>query len=140
MTPPTPLDTVLAYLEQINRHDVGKICSLMTDDHEFVDSLGSLIRGKAAMRQAWIGYFYLIPDYRIAFTQSFASGDSVAVFGTARGTYAPGGAAAGGSSWEMPLAVRARVRNGLVARWEVYADNEPVRSLIASAGEKPPAP
>jgi ketosteroid isomerase-like protein len=137
MPQPTPLETVLAYLDQINRHDVGKICSLMTDDHEFVDSLGSVIRGKAAMRQAWIGYFYLIPDYRIVFTQSFSTGDAVAFFGTAAGTYAPGGNANKGASWEMPLAVRSLVRNGLVARWEVYADNEPVRSLIASSGETP---
>jgi ketosteroid isomerase-like protein len=138
MPSPSPLDAVLAFLEQINRHDVEGICALMSDDHEFVDSLGSVIRGKAAMRQAWIGYFYLVPDYRIAFSQSFVAGDSVAVFGTAAGTYAPGGKADKGKPWSMPLAIRGIVRNGLVSRWEVYADNEPVRSNIAASGGSTP--
>jgi ketosteroid isomerase-like protein len=137
MGSPSPLESVFEFLEQINRHDVDRICALMTEDHEFVDSLGSVVRGRDAMRQAWVGYFYLIPDYRIISGQSFAAGDSVAIFGTATGTYAPGGTMVKGKSWRMPLAIRSTVRNGLVARWEVYADNEPVRSIMAAAGIPP---
>jgi ketosteroid isomerase-like protein len=132
MPPPNSLDVVLSFLEQINRHDVDQICALMSDDHEFVDSLGSVVRGKTAMRQAWIGYFFLVPDYRITLDQSFTAGDAVALFGTASGTYAPGGKADKAKSWQMPLAIRGTVRNSQVARWEVYADNEPVRSLMGT--------
>jgi ketosteroid isomerase-like protein len=140
MAPSPPLDVVLAFVEQINRHDVDRICGLMTDDHELIDSLGSVVRGLPAMRQAWIGYFYLIPDYRIAVSHSFAAGDSVAVFGSASGTYAPGGAFEKGKSWCMPLAIRGTVRDDRVARWEVYADNEPVRNIISALGGTPRTP
>jgi RimJ/RimL family protein N-acetyltransferase len=34
--------------------------------------------------------------------------------------------------WTLPAAWRARVDAGLVSHWQIYADNEPVRQLMAS--------
>jgi hypothetical protein len=121
---------LLDFIEKINRHDIGGLTALMTDDHEFVDSLGMAVRGKDAMRQAWIGYFYLIPDYAIAVDDVFAKDDSAALVGTASGTCAERGKLLPENRWSIPIAIRCTVRDGFVARWQVFADNEPVRRLM----------
>ena len=35
-----PVETVLLFMDRINQHDADKLVELVTDDHEFVDSLG----------------------------------------------------------------------------------------------------
>jgi hypothetical protein len=125
-----PSAVVLAFIGKINRHDVGGLTALMTDDHEFVDSLGMAVRGKDAMRQAWISYFFLIPDYAITVDDLFTKDNSAAVVGTAGGTYAVRGELLPENGWSIPIAIRCTVRDGLVARWQVFADNEPVRQLM----------
>ena len=48
----------------INAHDQKGIVFLCTDDHVFIDSLGSQMSGRERLEQAWTGYFSLFPDYR----------------------------------------------------------------------------
>jgi len=127
---PSSRETVLAFIQAINRHEIATLTSLMTADHEFVDSLGVTVRGKDEMRQAWIAYFFMIPDYTITVLDALAQGDAVVVTGRAAGTVAASGTLPPGNRWEIPLAVRADVREGKVARWQVFADNEPVRAIL----------
>ncbi len=122
-----PIQTVLAFVESINRHDVAAMVSLMTEDHEFTDSVGDCVKGVDQLRKAWIAYFYLFPDFRIKVDQTLARGDIVGLFGTASGTYTQAGKA-----WQMPAAWKVSVRDDRVASWQVYADNEPVRVLMSS--------
>jgi len=126
----SPQDTVLAFIRAINRHEIASITNLMTTDHEFVDSLDGTVRGKEQMRQAWIAYFFMIPDYTITVVDVFPRGDVVAVTGRAAGTVAASGALPPGNRWEIPIALRADIRDGLIARWQVFADNEPVRAIL----------
>jgi len=56
------------------------------------------------------------------------------MLGTARGTYAPDGYLKPENRWETPLAIRAFVEEGLLTEWRVYADNEPVRQKMKTAG------
>ena len=50
-----PVETVLAFLEQINARNVDGLCALMTEDHLFVDGLGNRIRaGNDAQGLGWI--------------------------------------------------------------------------------------
>jgi len=127
-----PLDIVLAFVEKINQHDVEGLCELMTDDHRFVDSLGSSIQGREEMRKAWIGYYYLIPDYEIIYSEIFQRENSVALFGIACGTYVVNGKLLKENRWEIPAAWRAVVRDDRIAEWQVYADNEPVRKIMTA--------
>jgi ketosteroid isomerase-like protein len=126
-------DIILAFVEAINRHDVDRLCRMMTDDHLFIDSLGEAMRGKDAMRGAWTAYFLMVPDYSIVFEEVLEKGETAAVFGTAQGTYAVEGPLRAENAWRIPFAARGGVRDGLVAQWQVYADNEPVRRLMAGA-------
>ena len=122
---------VLAFVDAINRKDVNRLCELMTDDHLFVDSLGNMVSGKEAMRKGWIEYFYMTPDFTISCSDVVQNGSLVGLFGVARGTYAVGGKLLDENRWEMPAAWKAVVRDNLVAEWRVYADNEPVRRVMA---------
>jgi ketosteroid isomerase-like protein len=127
---PSPSETVLAYIQAINRHEIGTLTNLMTPDHEFIDSLGAVAAGRDLMRQAWIAYFFMIPDYRVEVTEVIFQGTSVVVTGKASGTVADRGELPTANAWEIPIAVQADVRNGRVARWRVFADNEPVRQIL----------
>jgi len=126
------LAVVQSFINAINTHDTTHLYHLMTEDHLFVDAMGSTIRGREEMRKAWVAYFYLVPDYLIAVQEAFVKGDSVALFGLARGTCAEQGALHERNRWSLPAAWHAVIRNRQVAEWHVYADNEPVRQILAS--------
>lgn len=128
----SPAAVVLEFMERINAADVAALCSLMTDDHVFIDGLGNHVEGKDKMRAGWTGYFTWFPDYCVSHEEIFAERDAVAVFGTASGTYAVNGKLPKENYWEVPAAWKAIVRDGLVAEWRVYCDNQPARKLLGS--------
>jgi len=117
-------------MERINARDVDGLCALMTEDHLFVDGLGNPMRGREAMRAGWAGYFRMFPDYRVSHEEVFSQGNAVAAFGTAEATYAAGGKLPKENHWSVPAAWRAVVRNGLIAEWQVYADNQAARKIM----------
>ena len=123
---------VEAFVRAINRQDVDGLGELMTDEHRFVDSLGSVVQGREAMRTGWKGYFSMVPDYTVAVEETFCDGPIVVLLGTAQGTYAAGGKVTPQKRWKTPVALRAFVEDGRVAEWRVYADNEPMRRLMAN--------
>ncbi len=128
-----PLETIQRFVDHINRHDVAALTALMTPDHRFVDSLGSAVVGRETMRQGWRQYFQMVPDYHINITRSFMDGPEVVLLGSATGTYSRDGQLRAADSWQTPAAWRALVHDGLVAEWQVYADNEPIRERMRRA-------
>ena len=127
---PTPIEVVLQFEEAVNARNPDAICSLMAADGEFIDSLGNRIQGTEKLRVAWTGYFKMVPDYSISHAEIFANGNTVAVFGSAQGTFAKDGALAKENFWKTPAAWLAVVKNSRVAIWQVYADNEPIRAIM----------
>jgi len=87
--------------------------------------------GRLALEQGWRAYFAMVPDYAIEPTGVFENGETVVQLGTARGTYAPEGELRSDLRWSTSAAFRARIDDGLVAEWQVFADNEPIRRLMA---------
>ncbi len=132
MTIKKSVDIVLAFVEKINAHDVAGLCELMSEDHVFVDSLGATPRGRETMRKGWEVYFAGFPDYRISVTEVMHDGNMIGLFGKARGTYCVDGKLLEENRWEIPAAWRAVVRDGLLAEWQVYADNSPVLRIMES--------
>ena len=126
-----PTSVVDRFIRQINTRNAAGLSRLMTDDHLFVDSLGNTVRGRDEMRKVWIAYFYVIPDFTVTIYEKFLKGNAVGLFGIARGTYNTGGKLLERNRWEMPAAWKAVVREGLIAEWHVFADNEPVRRIMA---------
>jgi uncharacterized protein (TIGR02246 family) len=124
-----PEDTVLAFLEQINAGNVDGLCALMTEDHLFVDGLGNRLQSREAMRKGWAGYFRMFPDYRVSYADVFSHGDVVAAFGSAEGTLAVKGELPEENHSSVPATWRAVVRDGVIAEWQVYADNQSARKI-----------
>jgi ketosteroid isomerase-like protein len=112
---------MLDFVEAINEHNVDKICSLMTDDHTFIDSHGNEAVGKEQMRAGWIGYFQMFPDYKIEITEIFLNGDTIAAFGFAGGTF-KGRSDRKENYWHLPAAWKAIINDGKIQLWQVYAD------------------
>lgn len=150
----TTAETVAqAFIRAINRQDVDRLVELMSPAHRFIDSLGTVVVGREKMRAGWTAYFRMVPDYAIAIEEFYPggahadrSGDPVVVMlGVAGGTYTRDGSlhpehgvptdrssSVGCQNyWQTPIAIRAVVEDGLVAEWCVYADNEPMRKLMA---------
>jgi len=124
-----------AFVNAINCHDPEALCALMTPGHCMIDALGNRMEGRDNLRPAWAGYFRLVPDYAVAIDEIFCSGPAVVMLGVARGTYARDGQLRPENRWQTPLAVRARVEEGLLDEWRIYADNEPMRQLMANSGK-----
>ncbi|OGC75754.1 MAG: hypothetical protein A2Z27_00825 [candidate division Zixibacteria bacterium RBG_16_50_21] len=126
----TAEDIVLAFIQKINRHDPQGIVSLMTENHVFIDSGGNKVQGREKMLKAWRGYFAMMPDYHVEVEKIFQNREEVVLLGTAKGTYPTEGKLLKKNRWEIPAAWRAKVKNGLVSEWQVYADNSVVERII----------
>jgi ketosteroid isomerase-like protein len=121
------------FVTAINAHDPDRLASLMTSNHRFIDSLGTVVEGRDAMREGWNFYFSMVPDYNLDISRSFVAEDGKAeamLVGVASGSYWSNGIKRPDSSWSTPVAVRAVVHDGQIAEWQVYADNEPIREQM----------
>jgi limonene-1,2-epoxide hydrolase len=116
------INVVAAFIAAINRHALGAISDLMTENHTFVDSLGQNVSGREAMISAWKAYFGMFPDYEIRVERMLTENGIVAVFGSASGTYKGKRGLVPENRIVMPAAWRAGVENGKVKLWQVYSD------------------
>lgn len=128
--PDSAIDTVLKFEQLINSRNPEAVCSLLTEDSVFIDSLGNRIEGLPRLRSAWEGYFKMVPDYTISHAEIFVNGNTVGIFGTAQGTFSKDGIIKRENFWQTPAAWQAVVRNGKITFWEVFADNEPIRAIM----------
>ena len=119
-----------SFVEAINKQNVEEICSLMSEDHLFVDSYGNEAVGKALMKEGWLSYFRLFPDYKVEITDILTNGDMVAAFGFASGTY-KGLESNNGNHWRLPASWRAIICDGKIQLWQVYADSKIPFDIIA---------
>ena len=132
---PSPVSVAHAFVDAINRRSAEEIASLMTEDHVFIDSQGARVTGRQHMKTGWQGYFSMVPDYAIEVEETFAEGSVVVMLGAAHGTWASGGVLKQENKWKTPAAWRAVVRGESIAEWRVYADNEPIRKIMARAAK-----
>src|SRR5437870_1564336 len=72
----TSKETILAFIDRINAHDVEGLAELMSDDHTFIDAHGNQVSGKEKMTAGWRGYFEWFPDYYIEVNEVFEGRDA----------------------------------------------------------------
>ncbi|MGA2186030.1 MAG: nuclear transport factor 2 family protein [Bryobacteraceae bacterium] len=123
-SPESPEAVARAFADAINRQSPDLLAELMTEDHVFIDALGTRVAGREAMRAGWTAYYRMVPDYSITVTETYSAGPVVVMLGTAQGSFAA-------EHWQTPAAWRAEIRGVQVAEWRVYADNEPIRQLLS---------
>jgi len=125
-----PIAVGLQFEHAINSRSAEAVCALLTPDSVFIDSLDNRVKGADKMRPAWAAYFKMVPDYSISHSEVFANGNTVAMFGSAQGTSSKDGSIHKENYWHTPAAWRAIVNSGKIALWQVFADNEPLRTLM----------
>jgi ketosteroid isomerase-like protein len=121
---------VLDFVEAINNGNVDKIYDLMTDNHLFIDSQDNRVIGKENMKQAWVGYFALFPDYKIEINKILEEDSFVCILGYASGTYKNLKNKNDRNHWRIPAALTAIVKGNQIKVWQVYADNSMVLEII----------
>ncbi len=121
---------ILDFVDAINSGNVDKLYDLMAIDHLFIDTQDNRTVGKDAMRQAWIGYFSLFPDYKIEINEIFEKDSLVCILGYASGTYRNLTNENNSNHWRIPAAWTAIIKDNKVKQWQVYADNIIVMDII----------
>jgi hypothetical protein len=121
-----------AFVRAINRQDADRLATLMSPAHRFIDSQGKVIEGRDKMREGWAAYFRMVPDYSVAIEEYYPGEPVVVMLGMAGGTYTRNGKLNPENRWQTPVAIRALVEDGFVAEWRVYADNDPIRKVMAT--------
>jgi ketosteroid isomerase-like protein len=127
----SPQSVTNAFVRALNRQDLEDMLAMMSPTHRLVDSMGTIVEGRDKMRAGWAGYFKMVPDYTLAIEEIYVNGPVVILLGIAQGTYTCDGKLTPENRWNTPIALRAFVEDGLIAEWKVYADNEPMRRLMA---------
>ena len=125
-----PASVTRRFVDAVNARDPDRILGHTTDDHVFIDSLGFRTIGRGPLREAWVAYFKMVPDFRISLDQVIEKGEVVVAFGAASGTWVHRPPPRPENRWSTPAAWRAVVRSGQVAEWRVYADLEPLRAIM----------
>ena len=131
----TNKETVLAFINRINAHDVDRLVELMADEHCFIDAHGNQVRGKERMITGWRSYFNWFPVYAIEVNEIFESEGTLAMFGIA------GSSLTGSSlkerpeaSWSLPAAWKAIVKDSRIMLWQVFADTKIPFEIIERHG------
>lgn len=125
---------VSEFVDAINAADVDAVYRLMAEDHLFIDSDGTEVRGRDTVREGWIGYFAMMPDYKINVQSAFSRKETVVLIGTATGTYSPDGSLRPGDRWQVPAAWRAVVKGAGIAVWQVFVNPEPIIRVMRKYG------
>lgn len=121
MTAPSSQRLVEQFNTCINAADLSGLSSLMTDDHVFLDTVGSRVSGKADVTAAWAAFFGSFPDYRNEFDSLRPVGEDVVVTGRS---------VCSDARLEGPALWRARVRGDKISEWQIYKDTAESRARL----------
>jgi predicted enzyme related to lactoylglutathione lyase/ketosteroid isomerase-like protein len=112
------------FVTAINKHDTGRLGTLMTADHILLDARGKEISGPATLLTAWISYFKWFPDYAIELSEVWEMGPVIMATGFASGSYKGLAGENGEFRWKIPAAWKAVIREDKVSHWQVFADTK----------------
>lgn len=121
---------VLDFVNAINNIDIDRINRLMSENHLFIDSQDNRMNGKEKMKQAWIAYFAMFPDYKIEINEIFEKDSLICIIGYASGTYNGIQDENNTNYWRIPAAWTAIITDNQIKQWQVYADNIIVAEIL----------
>lgn len=123
-------ETTLKFVEAINSASICEMVDLMTDDHTFIDSGDGKYQGKEFMKQGWIGYFDMFPDYRIEIVHIMENGDIVGIFGYASGAYRGLKNEMNSNFFRIPASWKVIVEINKIKLWQVYCETKIIEKII----------
>jgi hypothetical protein len=103
----------LQFNECISNQDLDGLARLMTDDHAFVDSDGTVHQPKQVMLDNWKQFFKMFPNYRNTFARIRSKDNLVIMLGYAFWTE---------EQAYDPAIWTATIVDDLVREWRIYAD------------------
>ena len=117
---------VLQFIEALNNADIEEIANLMSEDHVFIDSGGGKYTGKETMKQGWIVYFDMFPDYKIEPIDITEKDSTIGVFGYASGSYK----GIKNNYFRIPASWKAIVKEGKIKHWQVYCEMKEIEKIV----------
>lgn len=121
---------VIRFVKAVNDHDVNEIVNLMSDDHIFIDGTNHATFGKKVMKEGWIGYYELFPDYKIEITDITENESMIGLFGYVNATYKNLTNTLNSNVWRITASWKAIVENNKVKHWQVYCDYSDLFKII----------
>lgn len=122
------VETPFRYVAHVNRQDVDKLAEMMTEDHRFVDPSGDEAVDQDTMRQGWVDYFHLCPDYMIHVSAFHQRGNRVFLMGQTTGSHLD-------LPWREEFQDKmiwiADVAGDQISLWKILADTEENRRAHA---------
>jgi ketosteroid isomerase-like protein len=106
-------DIAIQFNDAINARDLDALVALMTDDHRFVDTEGTVFEGIDRCREIWSGFFSAFPDYRNHFDTVEGRHGAIVIAGRSTCSDAR---LAGPALWSVIIV------DGLVREWRVCED------------------
>jgi steroid delta-isomerase-like uncharacterized protein len=116
---------VQAFFDGMNAHDLDAVVAVSDEKIEFIDLGGNTTtHGREELRAYCAGYLTGFPDLELEVKSLFGAGEFAAVEAVAHGTHTGplGEIPATGRIIEVPFAIVARVRGGLLADCREYYD------------------
>ncbi len=118
-----------SFVEAIDSRDFARIEALVTEDHVFAVN-GEEHRGRDSVRQAWSGWWELVPNLRTRIEEVIEAEDHVVVRMISSGSMARWNGTLISGEWSFPVAAIARVREGRISEWREYCDPSPLWMLF----------
>jgi ketosteroid isomerase-like protein len=116
--------TALAFNDAITSRDLVALGSLMTGDHTFIDTAGTVLSGRERVLSAWKGFFEAFPDYANRWTDLTVNGETLIAIGRSVCASEP--------ELDGPAIWTATVRAGKVSQWRVYEDTPENRTMLGA--------
>lgn len=126
----TKKETVLKFVEAINNANITQLENLMSEDHIFVDSGNGKYHGKENMKQGWIGYFNMFPDYKIEIIDITENDSLIGIFGYASGTYKGLKDEMNSNYYRTPASWKVIVKDGKIKQWQVYCESKRFEEIV----------
>lgn len=118
--------TVLQFIKALNSADIEEIGNLMSEDHVFIDSGDGKYTGKETMKQGWIVYFDMFPDYKIEAVDVTQNDSIIGIFGYASGSYK----GIKNNYFRIPASWKAVVKDGKIKHWQVYCEMKEIEKIV----------
>ena len=114
----TQTDTVLAFVEAINRHNIDDISSLIAFDHKFTDIKGNSLKNRKNVLSAWSSYFNINPSYCIHVSEILSDNGAVVL----RAKTTSHSKTPRHQEFKKTLLLSAKVRGNKVSEWALHKD------------------
>ncbi len=118
-------ETVFAFKDAINAHDAKGLGSLLTNDYLIIETNGNKNRDDKAL--IWLAILKMFPDYHIEMNDFYKNGDTVAVFGSIKGSYKGNKE----NVWETSASWKIVVKDQKIKLWQEYFDTKRLNEILA---------